>query len=119
MKTRFVKFISCLALSLLAANNIFPQSDLATNEFTFSNLYFVDNFTYLQIKGEVKNESQKNFGNAYFSLKLYDDKNELIGVTLIFINNINKGQKKTFESTSDHIDIKQIKKYKIVFDSSD
>jgi hypothetical protein len=104
---------------LIVVTPILPQSEMTTNEFTFSNLYFVDNFTYLQVRGEVKNESQKNYGNVYFSLKLYDDKSELIGVILIFINNINKGQKKTFESSTDHIDLKLIKKYKIVFDSSD
>lgn len=106
-------------LFLLAVIPILPQSDLTTNEFTFSNIYFVDNFTYLQVRGEIKNESQKNYGNAYFFMKLYDEKSELIGVILIFVNSIGKGQKRPFESTTDHVDLKLIKKYKIVFDSSD
>ncbi len=118
MKALLLKiFISIIFF--IVVTPILPQSEMTTNEFTFSNLYFVDNFTYLQVRGEVKNDSQKNYGNAYFSLKLYDEKSELIGVILIFINSIGKGQKKPFESTTDHIDIKLIKKYKIVFDSSD
>ena len=118
MKTQILNSIF-LILIAIAVSPILPQSEMVTNEFTFSNLYFVDNFTYLQVKGEVKNDSQKTYGNVYFSLKLYDDKNELIGVCLIFFNSIAKGQKKPFESTTDHIDLKLIKKYKIVFDSSD
>ena len=118
MRTRILKSI-LIALIILVATPILPQSEMTTADFTFSNLYFVDNFTYLHVRGEVKNDSQKVYGNAYFSLKLYDEKNELIGVILIFVNNIGKGQRKPFESTTDHVDLKLIKKYKIVYDSAE
>jgi hypothetical protein len=66
---------------------------------------------------EVLNQSGRYYTDAYFTVKLYDDSNDLLGVSLVLISHFGPGKKKTFDATTDTVDIKMIKKYEIVFEN--
>jgi len=114
-----MKILRFAAFLFLFSVSVYPQKPAVkeTNGFVFSKLYFVDHFTYVLIKGEVQNQSGKYYTDAYFTIKLYDDNNDLLGVSLILVSHFGQGKKKTFDATTDTIDIKMIKRYEIVFEN--
>ena len=110
---RFAAFLLLFSVSLHSQKQVSKES----NGFVFSKLHFIDHFTYVLIKGEVLNQSGRYYTDAYFTVKLYDDSNDLLGVSLVLISHFGPGKKKTFDATTDTVDIKMIKKYEIVFEN--
>jgi len=87
--------------------------------FDFSNVYFKDQITFIEMNGELLNQSGKDLNVSYFKLNFYDSKGLLLTTGKMSITGFKKKQKRSFQCFLDYQKVSDISNFTIDFESSD
>lgn len=85
--------------------------------FVYKNVSFKSSYGgYVDVIGEMTNNSGKSYTLANFTISVYDKDDNLLATGGILISNFNKGQTKSFDAIIE-ADYDRLTKYKIDFES--
>ncbi len=87
--------------------------------FDFINVHFKDQITFLEMNGELLNQSGKDMNVSYFKLNFYDSKGLLLTTGKMSITGFKKNQKRSFQCFLDYQKVSEISSFTIEFESSD
>ncbi|WP_241547833.1 FxLYD domain-containing protein [Leptospira stimsonii] len=102
---------------LEASRKSSPETTL-DGKFKYYNVGIQDQFAYLEIYGQIENQSGKDYAEAFFTVNFYDKDDSLLESCQIAIQGLLAGNKRDFYGSARHVDPKLIARFTIEFDGS-
>ncbi|MCG6194595.1 FxLYD domain-containing protein [Leptospira sp. FAT2] len=96
-----------------------PQGEFTLDgKFKYYNVGLQDQFTYLEINGQIENLSGKDYSEAFFTMNIYDKEDNLLESCQFAIQGLPAGHKRDFYASAKFVDMKLIKRFTIEFEGS-
>ncbi|MBW0432579.1 hypothetical protein HGB47_03015 [Leptospira yasudae] len=96
-----------------------PQGESTLDgKFKYYNVGLQDQFTYLEINGQIENLSGKDYSEAFFTMNIYDKEDNLLESCQFAIQGLPAGHKRDFYASAKFVDMKLIKRFTIEFEGS-
>ncbi|AXR59572.1 FxLYD domain-containing protein [Leptospira mayottensis] len=85
-------------------------------KYKYYNVGLQDQFTYLEINGQIENLSGKDHAEAFFTMNFYDKDDILLETCQFAIQGFPSGHKRDFYASVKYVDPKRIKRFTIEFE---
>ncbi|TGK29719.1 hypothetical protein EHQ05_01775 [Leptospira yasudae] len=96
-----------------------PQGEFTLDgKFKYYNVGLQDQFTYLEIIGQIENLSGKDYSEAFFTVNIYDKEDNLLESCQFAVQGLPAGHKRDFYASAKFVDMKLIKRFTIEFEGS-
>ncbi|EMY75943.1 hypothetical protein LEP1GSC060_3545 [Leptospira weilii serovar Ranarum str. ICFT] len=87
-------------------------------KYKYYNVGLQDQFTFLEINGQIENLSGKDHAEAFFTMNFYDKDDYLLESCQFAVQGLPTGHKKDFYASAKYVDLKLIKRFTIEFEGS-
>lgn len=87
-------------------------------KYKYYNVGLQDQFTFLEINGQIENLSGKDHAEAFFTMNLYDKDDFLLESCRFAVQGLPAGHKRDFYASAKYVDPKLIKRFTIEFEDS-
>ncbi|KGE27864.1 hypothetical protein IQ65_04295 [Leptospira interrogans serovar Lai] len=84
--------------------------------YKYYNVGLQDQFTYVEINGQIENLSGKDHTEAFFTMNFYDKEDILLETCRFAVQGFPSGHKRDFYASMKYVDPKLIKRFTIEFD---
>ncbi|AZO96130.1 FxLYD domain-containing protein [Halocella sp. SP3-1] len=117
MKKILLILLALVVFSISAnAGQVTIKNSNGDNIYIFDKLVFKEFWgSSTKIMGEITNNTENNYKSIYFQITVYDDKDNIIDMTHICIQNLNSGMTKSFLGYINDTPPSQYSKYKIEY----
>ncbi|MBE8363017.1 FxLYD domain-containing protein [Leptospira borgpetersenii] len=85
-------------------------------KYKYYNVGLQDQFTYLEINGQIENLSGKDHAEAFFTMNFYDKDDILLETCQFAVQGFPSGHKRDFYASVKYVDPKRIKHFTIEFE---
>ncbi|WP_061221118.1 FxLYD domain-containing protein [Leptospira borgpetersenii] len=85
-------------------------------KYKYYNVGLQDQFTYLEINGQIENLSGKDHAEAFFTMNFYDKDDILLETCQFAVQGFPSGHKRDFYASVKYVDPKRIKRFTIEFE---
>lgn len=85
-------------------------------KYKYYNVGLQDQFTYLEVNGQIENVSGKDHTEAFFTMNFYDKDDILLESCRFSVQGFPLGHKRDFYASAKYVDPKLIKYFTIEFD---
>nr|WP_156781934.1 FxLYD domain-containing protein [Leptospira tipperaryensis] len=97
--------------------NKVPNGELTIDgKYKYYNVGLQDQFTFLEINGQIENLSGKDHTEAFFTMNFYDKDDVLLESCQFAVQGLPFGHKRDFYASAKYVDPKLIKRFTIEFD---
>ncbi|EMJ91690.1 FxLYD domain-containing protein [Leptospira alstonii] len=87
-------------------------------KYKYYNVGLQDQFTFLEINGQIENLSGKDHTEAFFTMNFYDKDDYLLESCQFAVQGLPVGHKRDFYASAKYVDLKLIKRFTIEFEGS-
>ncbi|RHX88322.1 FxLYD domain-containing protein [Leptospira stimsonii] len=106
-----------LIFPALMIGNKVPNGELTIDgKYKYYNVGLQDQFTFLEINGQIENLSGKDHAEAFFTMNFYDRDDVLLESCQFAVQGLPAGHKRDFYASAKYVDPKLIKRFTIEFD---
>ncbi|PJZ54003.1 FxLYD domain-containing protein [Leptospira adleri] len=110
-------FFFLLIFPALMIGNKVPNGELTIDgKYKYYNVGLQDQFTFLEINGQIENLSGKDHAEAFFTMNFYDKDDVLLETCQFAVQGLPAGHKRDFYASAKYVDPKLIKRFTIEFD---
>ncbi|MDV6235389.1 FxLYD domain-containing protein [Leptospira ellisii] len=96
-----------------------PNGDVTVDgKYRYYNVGVQDQFTYLEINGQIENLSGNDLAEAFFTMNFYDKDDILLESCRFAVQGLPAGHKKDFYASAKYVDPKLIRRFTIEFEGS-
>lgn len=92
-----------------------PPAEYSTKGYSFSSVSIKTDAFYTRVQGEIENKTSRNKTQIVFTVNFYDSGNRLLGTANAVVDNIARGEKRSFTAYGDPVG--KFTKYTIQIDT--
>ncbi|TGM53704.1 hypothetical protein EHQ97_14685 [Leptospira adleri] len=102
--------------ALMIGNKVANGELTIDGKYKYYNVGLQDQFTFLEINGQIENLSGKDHAEAFFTMNFYDKDDVLLETCQFAVQGLPAGHKRDFYASAKYVDPKLIKRFTIEFD---